>query len=278
MALNFQSIRFSLFLKELFLFGFTQLIGLFSAFRLSKTIAILTPPNFDLSSFFIFIIIFVFFIYLAYRFSNKAGVFYKIILAMIIFSGSQTIFSLILPITISTVLGILLSYLALTKKIVLIHNIAISLSIAGISSIFGLTIKPISAIIILIVLSFYDIIAVYKTKHMVKMAQHMIQAGAIFGIVLPLKVGGWFENLKNVQPGEQFMILGSGDIAMPLILISSAAANFGLGAGVVVMLFSFIGLFLTHLLFVLQKERRPMAALPPIATMTIIGYLVSLVL
>jgi len=50
-----------------------------------------------------------------------------------------------------------------------------------------------------------------------------------------------------------------------------------LGQAVITSLFSLIGLFITHLIFVNQKSRRPMAALPPIATLTIIGYLVSLI-
>lgn len=74
------------------------------------------------------------------------------------------------------------------------------------------------------------------------------------------------------------MILGSGDIIMPLILASSVAGLHGLAGGLTVILFSMAGLFLTFWLFVSQRTRRPMAALPPIAVMAIIGYLASLIL
>ena len=70
------------------------------------------------------------------------------------------------------------------------------------------------------------------------------------------------------------MILGSGDIALPLILIISVArASFW--QAIVVAGFSLLGLLVTHLIFVNQKVRRPMAALPPIAALSIIGYLLA---
>ena len=73
------------------------------------------------------------------------------------------------------------------------------------------------------------------------------------------------------------MILGSGDIGLPVVLASSVA-GYSLDDAIIVAIFSLAGLFLTHLIFVNQRERKPMAALPPIATMSIIGYLVSLLM
>ena len=122
-----------------------------------------------------------------------------------------------------------------------------------------------TAIVLLAVFSVYDIIAVYKTKHMVKMARDMMEAGAIFGLIIATK-----------KP-KDFMILGSGDILLPLILSATVAAYSILGA-VIISLFAAAGLFVTHLLFSNQKRRKPMAALPPIATLSIIGYLVFLLI
>ena len=130
------------------------------------------------------------------------------------------------------------------------------------------------AVWVLAVLSVYDIIAVYFTKHMVKMAEGMIASKAIFGFIIPLQSSGFKEKISAVQPGENFMVLGSGDIVLPLILTVSVARVSFLQA-IFVAVFSVFGLLATHLIFVNQKERRPMAALPPIAALSIIGYLVS---
>ena len=147
------------------------------------------------------------------------------------------------------------------------------IAIAGIGALFGLTVTPLFAVILLAVLSIYDIIAVYKTKHMISMAKAMIESKAIFGFVIPSKLKLVTERLNNVTPGDNFMILGSGDIVMPLILTSSVAKT-SLAGSVIVLIFSLAGLFLTHLIFTNQNKKRPMAALPPIAALSIIGYLI----
>ena len=108
---------------------------------------------------------------------------------------------------------------------------------------------------------------------MVKLAEAMIQSRAIFGFVIPSSFKSFGERMTQVLPGEQFMILGSGDVILPLLL-SASLVRASIYQSVIVALFSVLGLFLMHLIFANQKIRRPMAALPPIAMMSIIGYLI----
>lgn len=148
------------------------------------------------------------------------------------------------------------------------------LTFAGIGAVIGLSFTPETVVILLVALSFYDIIAVYKTKHMVALAEGMIKSRAIFGFVIPTMPADIKEKMTRVVPGEQFMILGSGDVILPLLL-SASLVRISLPASAIVAVFSVGGLFLMHLIFSNQKTRRPMAALPPIALMTIMGYLIS---
>ena len=177
-------------------------------------------------------------------------------------------------------LGLVLSVVLLLAfffyRNVLLHNIAIILGICGISMVLGLSLTPKAVVILLIVLSFYDIIAVYKTKHMIKLAKSMIESGAIFGFVIPSSMAGFLASSREAQAqaGGQFIILGSGDIGLPLIMICSLIPV-SIGMAIITAFFSLIGLFFTHLIFINQKSRQPMAALPPIATMTVIGYFVA---
>lgn len=227
----------------------------------------------------VFLIFLAAFVYFVRKFSRKSAVFFKLILGIAIFAGSQMVFSLFFnEVIVSTLAALLLAFAVLKTRIVLLHNIGVILALAGIGAVLGSSLAPLSVIFLLLLLSFYDIIAVYKTGHMVKLAEDMIKSRAIFGLVLPQEIKGYQERLDNVRPGEGFMILGSGDVVMPLILIASVIGFHGLTAGLVVMLFSMLGLFLTYWLFITQKTRRPMAALPPIAVLSIIGYLVSLIL
>lgn len=273
-------LNINLFIKELILFASTQILGFLVAIKSSYSVnnEFIEIRKFSLIDFIFLFIFILLFIYFTVRFSKKSTVFYKIIFVLTIVFGSQVVFSLFFNILISITLSILFVFILFKTKIVFIHNLALILSIAGIGAVFGLSITPINALIILLTLSFYDIIAVYKTGHMIKVAKQMIEAKTVFGIVLPQQKGGWIENLNQVKPGDQFMILGSGDLVMPLILITSVVKSLSILSGIIVMIFSFIGLFLTHYLFVTQKKRAPMAALPPIAVLSIIGYLISVLI
>lgn len=232
-----------------------------------------------ISDFVILIVTFSVFVYFLQKFSHKSAVFFRLIFGILIFVGSQAVFELVFKAgSMSILFAILLTFLVLKFKIVLLHNLGVVLALGGIGAIIGLSLTPLTAVVLLVVLSFYDIIAVYKTGHMVKIAEEMIKSRAISGIILPQNYKGWAEKLENVRPGGTFMILGSGDLIMPLILISSVVGLDGLVSGLVILPFSLAGLFLTYYLFITQKTRKPMAALPPIAVASIIGYLVSILI
>lgn len=270
--------RTGLFIKELLFFVPTQLIGVIVALRLQPIFLEeeLVKTEFTIIDVVLFFLVLAVFILLMRRFSSKSAVFYKVFLGIAVFLGSETIFSSLFDSVISIIAATILVYLLFKVRIVVLHNSAVLLGIAGISAVFGLSIDPILAVFFLIILSFYDIIAVYKTKHMVRLARDMIRSRAIFGFIMPTRWGDYLEKLDTVEPGNRFMILGSGDIAMPLILAVSALSN-SFRSSLIVVAFSVVGLFLTHILFVTQRVPRPMAALPPIAALSIIGYLVSLV-
>ena len=104
----------------------------------------------------------------------------------------------------------------------------------------------------------------------------LFRSGAPFGFIVPSEGASFFKPRHEAQAriGEQYMILGSGDVGLPLILACSLVGLY-VSEAVIVGIFSLFGLFLTHLIFVNQEVRKPMAALPPIATAAIIGYLVS---
>src|SRR3989344_3490110 len=271
-------LRLNLFWKDLFLFGLTLFIGIFSAYSHTPLIekSILEPEILSWNDIIIFLTFFTFLSLVFIKFKRLSGFLLKIFLVLVIFSGSQIVFGSLVssPWDLAWALGITAFFLLIHN--VLIHNVAVMIGIAGISSLLGITISPEVGIFLLVTLSFYDILAVYWTKHMVYLAQGMIESGAIFGFVIPFDLKDIFyhKNEAREKIREKFMILGSGDIGLPLIMARSVAVV-SVGPAIIVALFSFVGLLFTHPMFVNQISRKPMAALPPIATMTIIGYLVS---
>ena len=271
-----------LYIKEAILFGSTLTIGVFSAFRsiASSTTVVVPEIRFDWSDIIFLAVLASFFIFFS-RYQRVIRFSYKLFLVLIVFSGTSMVTSSLLNSPWDVWATFLIVVVFLSVKNVLVHNVGVILAVAGIGSLLGLTISPGTAVIIMVLLSFYDIIAVYVTKHMVRMAKVMMESGAIFGFIIPSQMSGFFFHKREAQAqagaGGQFMILGSGDIGLPVILASSLVRHSLTGA-IIVAVFSLAGLFITHIIFVNQRERRPMAALPPIATMSIIGYLLYTIL
>ncbi len=263
------------------MFASTMAVGLFVAYRYLSAESgspVVQIPSFSLSDIIYFLIIVVF-ILLAMRSGRLAKIVLWLFLIIMVFSGAEIVFGLYLPFPWEVVASLVLLAVFFILRNVFIHDVAVILALAGIGGILGMSITPSLGVAVLIALSFYDIIAVYKTRHMVRMAQGMISSGAIFGFIIPQENKSFFEKKHHAQAqiGEQFMVLGSGDIGLPLVFASSLVRQ-SLSEAIFVGAFSVLGVFLTHLLFTNQTKRQAMAALPPIATMCLIGYLIALLL
>ncbi len=273
-------LRLNLFWKEFILFGLTLLIGVFSAYNYTPLIEknVIEPPAFTWDGIVLALAFIAIFMFLSLKYKKIGGITLKFFLMLVVFSGSQIIIGSFVSSPWDLIFALVIVFLFSTVHNVLAHDAGIILGIAGVSSVLGVTITPETGIALLVILSFYDILAVYWTKHMVYMAQGMIESGAIFGFIVPFDIRDVFSHKSEAREklGEKFMILGSGDIGLPLIMACSVAVV-SIRQAIIVSLFALAGLFLTHIIFVNQGARRPMAALPPIATMTIIGYLVSLI-
>ena len=277
-----KSLKFrpKLFFKEALLFAATLAVGIFTAYRYSLMPDAIQLPELKLSFWdaLLVIVVLSFFVF-APKYKRVAKFSFKFFLVFVVFAGTQIIAGAFVnpPMDLAVAVGAVLIFIFLRN--VLVHNIGVILGIAGIASVLGLAISPKTALFLLVILSFYDILSVYVTRHMVAMARNMIESGAPFGFIIPSEGTSFLRPRSEAQAkiGEQFMILGSGDVGLPLILACSLVGLY-ISEAVIVGIFSLAGLFLTHLIFVNQAVRNPMAALPPIATMAIIGYLVSLLI
>lgn len=226
-----------------------------------------------LISFAIATIILVSLIYLIKKQSRKNIIFLIIYIIAICFGASLWL-SLWIGDLKAIVILVLLLFFQLKMRIILFQNILMLLGISGIAAIFGLRINPISALFLLLILSFYDFIAVYKTKHMVKIAKEMLISGNILGIVIPDNLPALVAKIKrNCQKRKQ-IIIGGGDFILPLIFSISFLKE-GLLKSLIISIFGFFGLAFSFLIFVSQQEKKPIPALPPITLFCIFGYLLS---
>ncbi|MDD1690027.1 MAG: hypothetical protein LUQ66_05155 [Methanoregula sp.] len=155
---------------------------------------------------------------------------------------------------------------------------------AGVAAIFGASLEVLPVLILLILLAAYDAISVYKTKHMITLAEGVIDQKTPILFVIPKRKDYSFikEGIGKLADGGEraAFIIGMGDMIMPAILVVSAnvflkgwrlagminlpalGAIVGSVAGLAVLL---------H--FVMSGK--PQAGLPPICGGTILGFLVG---
>lgn len=276
---NFPNNTWKIFIIEAFLFLLTLGLGIVASFQINEVLKV-EKLEIQKISFFQFILYFLFgtlLIFLFVRFfkygKQKTTVFQTLFVLTVFWGGI-----LLLSIWIGDVLALILMTFLLfwwwKWPSVFIQDLCMILAMAGAGSVLGLTFTPEIIVILLIIFSIYDFIAVYKTKHMVEMAKEMIESRAILGLVVPPDLASFKQNLKQVKPGGKFMVLGGGDVVFPLLLCSSLVSS-GVLNSLIVALFSLIGLFAGFLFFISQKQKKAIPALPPIALFSIIGYFIT---
>jgi len=288
-----------IFFWEAFLFSLTMIFGIFTGLRLGGFFAIkevlppieISPPSpnfpdvrlpsaepsFSLIQFLIYFlisIVFILFVIFIIKSKRIKKIIFEIIFILATGMGGLLALGVWYWSIITLVFIVLLIFIWLNTKSIFVHNLLLILGIIGMGSAVGLRMEPWTGVIILVIFSVYDYIAVYQTKHMIKMAKEMAEQGSILALIIPQKLSDFKASLTEVKPGGNFLILGGGDIAFPL-LFSVAQIPQGIINSIIVAVFSLIGLFAGFLIFIKQKERRPIPALPPIALFSIIGFLIT---
>jgi len=279
------NLKLNLFFKEAIIFLLTQILGLVVAWRLiQRRLVVSVPPELrgmrqglSILDFLLAFIIATIFIIVLLRLFKKSTIAFKIMFVFAIFIGAEVVFETFIPQPFAFLLAIFTALLRFIIPQVWVQNLVIIISIAGVSAWLGLSFSLSAMIMIMAILSIYDVIAVYKTKHMVSMFRGLMEKGVYFSTVVPEKTGQLKTNLTEVEPVKGFLFLGTGDMAFPLMFAVSALP-FKLISSIAIMIGALAGIFVLHLLFLFQKERKPMPALPPIALGTIIGFLVSMMI
>jgi presenilin-like A22 family membrane protease len=152
----------------------------------------------------------------------------------------------------------------------------------GAIGIFGISLSIFLVIMLLIGLSIYDAISVYKTKHMIDLADAVMDLKLPVMLVIPKTKGysliketkGLKTKLEEAEEREAFF-LGLGDIVMPGILVTSSLyniANNGIFIALSVMIGTLIGF---AVLMSVVIKGKPQAGLPYLCSGAILGYLIS---
>jgi presenilin-like A22 family membrane protease len=237
--------------------------------------------------FFLILIVFTVVILLIAKFWKKQA-----IRGIILVSTGYTIFYVIYPL-LSFALGgwALLSSLVIAFILLLtlvkhpewyIIDISGIILGAGIIATLGISLNIPLTISLLLILAIYDAISVYKTKHMVDLADIIIDLKLPVLLIIPktLKYSiiketkGLKEKLEDEEERSAFFI-GLGDVIFPGLLVTSTFHNLSSNSLLVALSVMIGTLFGFTLLMARVLKGKPQAGLPYLCSGAIIGYIVS---
>ena len=159
----------------------------------------------------------------------------------------------------AAILGLILAGLKVLKDNMIIHNFTELFIYGGLAVIFVPVLNLTSIFILLVLISLYDMYAVWKSKHMIKLAKFQTKMKLFAGLLIPYG--------KN-----KTAILGGGDLGFPLLFTGVVYRANGLEA-LLIILGSTIAI---SLLLLKGEKNKYYPAMPFISIGCLFGYLLTL--
>ncbi|MEM3030358.1 MAG: presenilin family intramembrane aspartyl protease [Candidatus Micrarchaeia archaeon] len=149
-------------------------------------------------------------------------------------------------------------------------NLAAILASAGVGAVFGFSLDLLPAVIFVVGLSLYDVLAVFFTRHMVVMAQELGRRNLAFSVSAEQKVKVKLPRRKAPVEQRSVLELGTGDLSIPCMLAVSAfkygnALSLWHGAAYALASIGGSSLALVLVLYAVLRGRLFLPALPPLA-------------
>lgn len=200
----------------------------------------------------------------------------RVLEASAVFFSSWIAFGAILPF--GGVFAAALTAWKILRPSVLSKNIAVIFSVAGAGAFFGASLGILPALIFVALLSAYDFISVFVTKHMVHMARAMMETQSAFTVSVPHRFRKpviFSAGNKRVKKTFHVFQLGAGDIFLPLIFAVSVLGRYTMYHSILVVLGSLAALG-SLLCFAMKRPGRALPALPIISAGMLAGFVISL--
>ena len=208
---------------------------------------------------------------------------FRILFTLMFAWGIFIVAALLLPEIAAYTVAIIAGIAWLFWANVWLHDLLLLITLAGAGSVFGFLFSPLTFMIFMLVIAVYDVVAV-RFGFMVWMADRLSESASLPAFIFPRQTGDWRLTLKNVHVGElkkqesekrEYTILGGGDIGFPLMLSVSVFFQDGLPGAILVGAFALVGLMGAFLIQKIWLKGKPMPALPPIAFLCLIGFVIA---
>ncbi len=155
------------------------------------------------------------------------------------------------------------------KPNVYVHNITELFMYGGLAAIFVPILNPFYAFLTLLALSVYDMYAVWKSKHMIKMAKFQAKTNVFAGLLIP------YLPTKKAKGKIRTAVLGGGDIGFPLIFAGTVLVTEGYAPAIIIASTATLSLFA---LLLLSQKNKFYPAMPFLTTGCAIGYALTFIL
>lgn len=216
---------------------------------------------------------------------------WKIWFFLAIFLSISIALGVLLDVKLAYLLALILTILKIFKPNIITHNVSEILMYSGLA----VLLTPLFhgelfwIIALLILIAIYDAFAVWKSKHMIKIAKFQAKTNLFAGLMIP------YENKKGLkislpekpdlkQSGKvRNAILGGGDVAFPLIfsgVVMESLIKIGLSPTTAFFrttIISFVVTLTVFGLFVFAKKNKFYPAMPFITAGCLIGYALVLI-
>lgn len=290
----FQFNRKQVFIAIVAVFLCVQIIGIYTGYQYIQYIEagvyepIFEDPE-DVSNSFIlilYVLIMTAFILFIIRYKK---VLLRVLEAIVIFFASDIVFEFgiaSLPFEnaasfafIGMFLAFLLTAWKVLKPSLLSQDVALVFAVSGAGAIIGASFGVFPVLVFLLLLSIYDFVAVFYTKHMIYMAKAITERPLSFTAAFPFKDKIRVKTKRGYKKKmyKHVFQLGGGDLAIPLVFSVAVLNSYGFQS----MLFTVAGSLIALMLlfsFILRKPGIALPALPPISAGACIGFAISLLI
>ena len=156
------------------------------------------------------------------------------------------------------VVAVIVGYYKVFRPGILFQNLTELFVYAGIAVLFVPVMNLLSAVLLLVGISIYDAYAVWKSKHMIKLAKFQTESKVFAGLFVPYQLPHKGEVVPKLKKHKKTIkvkhaILGGGDIAFPLLFAGAVLKTYGIGFSFFIPPFATIAL--VYLLLYGKKDK-----------------------
>ena len=220
--------------------------------------------------------------------TNKP-IFWKIMFFISVLFTLTIAFSAFINEYIAGILALLITILKMYKPNIIIQNFSEIFIYGGLAAFVVNIFNLFAVFMLLILISIYDYISVYKTRHMIKLANFQSKSKVFAGLFIPHNKGKISDRVGSAKPNKKIKfkrsaaVLGGGDIGFTLIFAGVVMKDLMLKEAVLTgflktLIIPVLCSFALVTLLIKGQQNKFYPAMPILSLGCFVGYLIVLMI